>query len=111
MSDFYTIDTLLTFGGAVAAIWLVPNVLIFVTEGKAQPYAKWIGLAVALGLSMLGAATASGDWTRFVVAFFNGLILFAAAFGINESAAEVTARRVKTRGLVGGARFMWPTWF
>ena len=111
MSDFYTLDTLLTFGGSIAAIWLVPNVVIFLTEGKAQPYAKWIGAAIALALALLGAAVAGGTWTRWVIAAFNACVLFAAAFGINEGAAEATARRVAHQAARGGKlRNSWPTW-
>lgn len=88
MNEYYTLESLLTFGGAVAVITLVPSVVGYLLGEKAQPYLKWVALAFAFGLSLLGAYVAGGaEWTKWIVAAVNGLVLFMAAVGANQLTA------------------------
>ncbi len=95
MNEYFTLDSLLTFGGATAVVTLVPTVVGYLVGEAGKPYLKWVAFVVAFGLAYLGAAvSASGDWTRWVVAAVNGLVLFMAAVGANQLTAERTTARV-----------------
>lgn len=93
MNEFFTLEGLLTFGGSAAVVTLVTTVVAYVVGAAVQPYLKYIALVVALGLAFLGAAIAGGDWTRWIVAAVNGLVLFLASVGANQLTAERTTAR------------------
>lgn len=102
MNEFFTLEGLLTFGGSAAVVTLVTTVVAYVVGPTVQPYLKFIALAVALGLAFLGAVIAGGDWTRWIVAAVNGLVLFLASVGANQLAAErTTARQTLEAHFVG----------
>jgi hypothetical protein len=76
---------------------LVPTVVGYLVGAAAQSYLKWVACAVAFALALLGAAVAgpADDWTKWIVALVNGLVLFMAAVGANQLTAEkATARDV-----------------
>lgn len=95
MNEYYTLQSLLTFGGATAVVALVPTVVAYLVGTSAQPYLKWVALVVAFGLAFLGAYVAGGtEWTKWIVACVNGLVLFMAGVGANQLTAERTTARV-----------------
>jgi len=92
MNEYYTLGSLLQFGGAVVAVTLVVATVGYLLGASASAYLKWVALVAAMGLAFLGAAvtaSATGDpaWTKWVVAFFNGVVVFLAAVGANQLAA------------------------
>lgn len=94
MNEYYTLESMLTFGGATAVVILVPTVVGFLIGDVAKPVLKWVAFVVAFGLAFLGAFVAgAADWTAWVVAAVNGLVLFMAAVGANQlTATRSTAR-------------------
>ena len=94
MEEYYTIGSLLTFSGAVSATVLLPAVLLYLIGERFRTKAKVVAAGVALGLAYLGALLATDPaWVKWVVAFFNGLGIFAMALGVNVSAAAFAESR------------------
>lgn len=84
MNDLFTVQSLLSFSGAVIAATLVPNVLA--TVATLQPrLLRLISLIVAVALALLMAYSAQDtNWTKWLVAFFNGLLIYLSASGANQ---------------------------
>jgi hypothetical protein len=100
MSDYISFDSLLTLGGAAAAIGLVASVVAYLAPSLA-PRLKWLILILALGLAVLRAYVQTPtDWQAYVVALFNGAILFLVSAGVNTTVSTLVERRaVQARGL------------
>jgi hypothetical protein len=88
-TELYNSKTLYSLGGASLGVWLFTIVLASVLKVDVNNY-KWIGLLVAMFLSFVGAAA---SWKRSLkfqtLIFFNGLLIFVTASGvdaINQSA-------------------------
>ncbi len=102
--SLFTLTSLLSLQGAAAAALLVPNVLLYLIREPFKPYAKWVSFVIAMVLSYLVAVLATtGDWTKWVLAFFNGFLIFASAVGINQGASSGTSLR--------GPRGFFQNWF
>lgn len=80
--------SLLSLQGSAAASLIVPNVIKYLVSSMPKTAIKWISFIIALGLSFLVAyiATETG-FIKWVLAFFNGFLIFASAMGINQAAA------------------------
>lgn len=115
MDQYYTLASLLEFGGAVAAVILVTATVGYLAPNS-EPYLKWVALAISLGLAYLGAVVAPEmAWTKWVVSFFNGLLIFLAATGANQLAVGPKAPLAAPRGVAGAApepegRNFWRSW-
>ena len=82
---------------------LIPNVLTFLIGDALKPYKTRVSSGISMVLAYLVAALAqSADWTKWIVALLNGLLVFASAVGINEAAGGGTT--------LSSRRFFW-TWF
>ena len=91
LDELFTIASLLSLQGSSAAALLIPNVLTYLIGDAFKPYKKWVSFAIAMILAYLVAVLAqSADWTRWIVALFNGFLVFASAVGINEAAGRGT---------------------
>jgi hypothetical protein len=84
VNDLYTWAGLGTIAGASAATLLTANVAGTLLGARADKARKWIALGVALLLSYLTAAFATAGSEKWIIAFFNGLVIFSAALGINQ---------------------------
>lgn len=83
-TELYTMKTMFTLGGSSAGVWLFTTILALVFNVDVDKY-KWIGLCVALALSFIGAITVEKFNLRLaMVAFFNGLLIYVTAVGINS---------------------------
>src|SRR5213594_1729230 len=86
VNSLFTTESLLSFQGATVAAWLVPNALGRLFGNQVVRYRAWIAFVVAMGLALIIAYIATeSSVLKWVVAFFNGLIIFMAALGANES--------------------------
>ena len=89
LDDFFTWESLGTFQGATAAILLVVNVFGYLIGPRFDKWRKWLAIVLALGIEAVLSYTAAGSgFEKWVVAFLNALLLFAAAMGINEGAGR-----------------------
>jgi hypothetical protein len=103
LDSLFTVQSLLSLQGSAAAALLVPNVLAYLIGDKFNPYKKWVSFVVAMALSYLVAILAPDvDWAKWVLAFFNGCLVFASAVGINQAAGSGTT--------LGDRRF-FGSWF
>ncbi|MGC5028732.1 hypothetical protein [Micromonospora sp. DT229] len=85
MNDLFTWAALGSLTGASAATLLTTNVIGGLIGPSADTARKWIALGIALALSYLTAAFATDAGPeKWIIAFFNGLVIFAAALGINQ---------------------------
>src|SRR5260221_3527206 len=83
-SELYTTKTLFTLGGSSAAVCLFTGVMASV-YGIDQYHYKLIGLIVAVVLSYIGALKLKKlEALSLTVAFFNGLLIYVTAVGINS---------------------------
>ena len=103
-----TLESLLTTGGGSLGVMLAGNVAQYVLRWNP----RWLGLVIALGIGAIGAVVKpSVQWTDWVVAFFQGLQIYAGAVGVASITSSENAPR-KTRGEVPapGRRF-FVRWF
>lgn len=108
MTDFdslFTATSLFSLQGSVAAALLVPNGLGKLLGDGFVPWRKWVAFVVAMLLAFAGAAIAEGDAVKWLVALFNGFMVFMAAMGINEGAPRVAGRPDGTAAVPTGERF------
>lgn len=89
LDALFTTESLLSLQGAAAAALLVPAVLLYLIGDAFKPYAKWVSFAIAMILSYLVAILAADTgFVKWILAFFNGFLVFASAVGINQAAAS-----------------------
>jgi hypothetical protein len=97
LDALFTMQSLLSLQGSAAAALLVPNVIGYLVGNKFDPYRKWVSFGLAMLLAYLVAILApTADWTKWILAFFNGFLIFASAVGINE--ATNSGRRARAAG-------------
>lgn len=85
MNDLFTWAALGSLTGASAAVLLATNIIGGLIGPNGDKARKWIALGFALLISYITAAFASGAGPeKWVVAFFNGLVIFSAALGANQ---------------------------
>ncbi len=97
LDALFTMQSLLSLQGSAAAALLVPNVIGYLVGNKFDLYRKWVSFGLAMLLAYLVAILApTADWTKWILAFFNGFLIFASAVGINE--ATNSDRRVQAAG-------------
>ncbi|MDG4797235.1 hypothetical protein [Micromonospora sp. WMMD1082] len=85
MNDLFTWAALGSLTGASAATLLATNVIGGLIGPNADAARKWIALGIALALSYLTAAFATDAGPeKWIIAFFNGLVIFSAALGVNQ---------------------------
>ena len=85
MNDLFTWAALGTIAGASAATLLATNVIGGLIGPSGDKLRKWIAIAIALLLSYLTAAFADdAGGEKSIIAFFNALVIFSAALGVNQ---------------------------
>ncbi|TDB69387.1 hypothetical protein [Micromonospora sp. KC723] len=85
MNDLFTWAALGSLTGASAATLLTANVVGGLIGPSGDRARKWIALGVALLLSYTTAALATDAGAeKWIIAFFNGLVIFSAALGVNQ---------------------------
>lgn len=84
MNELFSFSSLITLQGSAAAAVLVPNVIGYFAGPKFDKYRKWISLAIAMALAYTAAFVAGDGALTWVVAFLNGLLIFASAVGLNQ---------------------------
>ena len=91
LNDLFTLESLFSLQGSAAAAILVPNVLSSLIGEKFRPYKKTLAFTLAMLLAYLVAALAVDTaWLKWILAFFNGCLVYASAVGINESLNAAT---------------------
>lgn len=85
LDSLYSVASLLSLQGAAAAALLIPNVLGTLIGENFDRYRKWTSFGVAIVLSFVSAALATNaGWIKWLLALFNGFLVFASAMGINQ---------------------------
>ncbi|MCF0096759.1 hypothetical protein [Micromonospora sp. MH99] len=85
MNDLFTWAALGTIAGASAATLLATNVIGALLGPSGDKLRKWIAIVIALLLSYLTAAFADeAGGEKWVIAFFNALVIFSAALGVSQ---------------------------
>lgn len=92
-TDFFTTGSLMTFGGATLATFIVPNAL----QLAFQFNPRWLGLVVAELLCITIAATGhapddTGGAIQYVVAVVNGCLVYCSALGATSIGAASTGQ-------------------
>jgi len=96
MDTSFTIQSLLSFTGAVIATALLPNVIATFADLSPKTL-RAIALVMAMGLAFLSAfLVKESEWTKWVVAFFNGLLIYLSALGANETLSRGLKQGVTT---------------
>lgn len=97
LDALFTLTSLLSLQGAAAASLLVPNVLTYLIGANFKPYEKWVAFAIAMALALVTAYLATdANVLKWLVAVFNGFLIFASAVGVNEMASRSAAGNVGT---------------
>jgi hypothetical protein len=83
-NELYNTKTLYTLSGASVSVWLFTAVIGSVFNINMSHY-KWLGLIVAIFLSIVGALKFFEKSLNFItVTFFNGLLIYVTASGIDS---------------------------
>jgi hypothetical protein len=88
IESLFTLESLLSLQGAAVASLVVPNVFGYLFGKKFDKYRKYFSFIISFGLAFMIAIIAKVDWPGFVVAFFNGFLIFASAVGINQMSTK-----------------------
>jgi len=78
--ELFTLQSMLTLGGASTATWLVCNVLQHVANFNP----RWLGLALAEVFALYGTYTHTHVPSDFFVAIINGFLIYSSAVGIAQ---------------------------
>ena len=102
--ELYNSKTLFTLSGASMAVWLVTSVIASVININIDGI-KWLGLAVSLFLAYLGVYNSYSkiNVNLGTVAFFNGLLIFVTASGIdsiNHGIAVKSNHQIEQLGII-----------
>ncbi|GLZ76086.1 hypothetical protein Afil01_08930 [Actinorhabdospora filicis] len=85
LDSLFSAASLLSLQGATAAALLVPNVLGNLLGEVYDRWRKWTSLGIAMVLAYLAAFLATdANAIKWVLAFFNGCLIFASAMGLNQ---------------------------
>jgi hypothetical protein len=85
VNDLFTWAALGSLAGASAATLLATNVIGGLIGPDGDKLRKWIAVGIALALSYLTAAFATDVGAeKWIIAFFNALVIFSAALGVNQ---------------------------
>jgi len=90
LKDLFTVESLLSLQGAVAAALLIPCVLgsLIDNDKYTERWRKWTSFVIAILLAYLVALLApEQNFVKWIIAFFNGFLVFASAMGINQAAS------------------------
>jgi hypothetical protein len=86
LNSLFTKESLFSLQGAAAATLIIPNVLGYLIGPDFYPYQKWTGFGVAMLLALFTAAQApSKDSSKWLMAVFNGFLIFASAAGLTDA--------------------------
>lgn len=91
-TEFYSASTLFTLSGSASAVVVVTGVIGHLLEpmdtGKIK---RWLGLIVAIFLSLVGASLAEQRGKiAWLIAFLNGLLIYLTAVGANTILGSTT---------------------
>ncbi len=78
--EFFTLQSMLTLGGASTATWLICNVLQHVTNFNP----RWLALLLAEVFATYGTYINAHVPSDFVVALVNGFLIYSSAVGITQ---------------------------
>jgi hypothetical protein len=94
LGSLFTLASLLSLQGAAAACLIVPNVLgILVGPKFGSRVRNWCAFILAMSLAYLTAALVTdGGWPRWIIAFFNGFLIFASAYGLDAAGVNRTGQ-------------------
>ncbi len=84
LDSLFTVTSLLSLQGSAAAAVLIPNVIGYLIGEKFDKYRKWTSLAIAMALAFLAAFMVDDGPLKWLVAVFNGFLIFASAMGLNQ---------------------------
>lgn len=111
LDALFTLTSLLSLQGAAAASLLIPNVLTYLIGPNFKRFEKWVSFGIAMFLALLTAFIASDtNMLKWVVAVFNGFLIFASAIGVNEMAAHGGQQNLGTLAPGAKPRF-FHSWF
>jgi hypothetical protein len=86
LNSLFSKESLFSLQGAAAATLIVPNVLGYLIGANFYPYEKWVAFGVAMLLALLTAAQApSKEAGKWLIAIFNGFLIFASAAGLTDA--------------------------
>jgi hypothetical protein len=78
--EFFTLQSMLTLGGASTATWLVCNVLQHVANFNP----RWLALVLAEAFAIFGTYQHAHVPSDVVVAIINGFLIYSSAVGIAQ---------------------------
>lgn len=98
-NEFYTTSTFFTLGGTAGAVWLFCLVLANLDpEGDflTPKYFRFIALGLSLIIAgiMLGRQKMAKKFEHWLLAFFNGLLIFINASGLNAISSKLSFENV-----------------
>ncbi|MGB0789374.1 MAG: hypothetical protein ACPGQR_07535, partial [Marinirhabdus sp.] len=110
-NDFYRSSTFFTLGGASGAVWMVCLVIANLDPGSEFLTPKTfrfiaVGLSLAIAVMMLLRKKIKKKAEHWMLAFFNGLLIFVNASGLNAISSKVSFENgapVKEKPLDNGA--------
>lgn len=103
LNNFFNIEALGTFAGAVTVTIVSTNVLSYVFGLNN----RWVGLAVAVALQLLvWLATSFGQWIDLAVALVNAFVVYSAAF----VTTHLTKGSAFSAQSADGKRPFWVAW-
>lgn len=86
INKFFTMGTVGTFAGSVAALTLIVNILYDVMGVGSKPLTLGIALAMSVGAALYSTTETGRKLIGVVfIAFINGLLIYGTAYGVDMS--------------------------
>lgn len=112
LNSLFSKESLFSLQGAAAATLIIPNVLGYLIGASFDPYQKWTGFAIAMILALVTAAQApSKDSSKWVMAVFNGFLIFASAAGLTDALAGSGAAAAPGKPQFNATPQFFGSWF
>jgi hypothetical protein len=104
LGNLFTASSLLSLQGAAAACLIIPNVLGMLIGPIFGPRIRnWTAFSLAQLLAYLTATVVhDGSWLRWIIAFFNGFLIFASAFGVNSIGTHAASQGGRDEAIMSG---------
>ena len=95
-NEFFTLQSMLTLTGATGIVFVVANGLKVAFDFSP----KWLGLALAEAIALLGVAFSGGHGLDYFIGVINGFLIFSAAAGVSSMGG---AQAPASKGVIADA--------
>ena len=103
--DFFTLTTFSTLAGCSLVVYVVTGVVAYMLNSNNLELKKWLSFVLSFVVAFIGVLFIEHPiWSSWVMAFFNGFLIFATTIGGNTilSSTQQTNRPISATTFIAG---------